>query len=96
MKYAKSAAVVAGSLLALGSWTPAFADAPAPAPNPDAASDFAAGADGPNFALDDGLAQATRKHSIVGAALREGPVGVSGPQVDGLKKAVLGGLAQPK
>jgi hypothetical protein len=82
MKYPKSAAVVAGSLLALGSWSPTFAAG--------STSDFAAGADGPNFSLDDGLSEATRKHDIMGEALSHPPIGVSGPQVDDLKNAVLG------
>jgi len=82
MMYPKSAAVVAGSLLALGSWSPAFAAGPG--------SDFAAGADGPNFSLDDGLSEATKKHDLVGEALSHPPIGASGPQIDGLKSAVLG------
>lgn len=82
MKYPKSAVLVAGSLLTLGSWSPAFAAG--------AGSDFAAGADGPNFSLDDGLSESTREHDVVGEALSHPPIGASGPQVDGLKSAVLG------
>lgn len=86
MKYAKRAAVIAGSLLALGSVSPALADDQGAAGN----TNWAAGADGPNFSLDNGLAEATKEHPLGPALLRHPPVGVSGPQADMLKNAVHG------
>jgi len=82
MKYAKSAAVIVGSMLALGSASPALAGTPG--------SNYAAGADGPNFSLDNGLQEALQEHPLEDAILEESPVGVDGPLTDSLKNAATG------
>ena len=82
MRYAKSAAVIVGSMLALGSASPAFADMNA--------ENAAAGANGPNFSLNQGFEEALKEHPLEDAVLEESPIGIDGPQTDALKSTAQG------